>query len=688
MKGFYRRAAIWLSCALLVFFMAACGGESTTPTQSNLKLNFEDAVTQQIIALRSKRNSSGQADTEALRTYLALENAEHRYAAVWVAASLQDSSLIEDLARLLKDEHVQIRQMSAFALGQTRNPRAADLLSAAFQQDTVRLVQAAILEAVGKCGSEEQLRHLATVRPYPLKDTMLLEGLALGLYRYAVRGLIYSEGTEKIMNDFISNARMPQSVRFIAANYLARIGGVDVSSYEDVLLNAVRSEKDPETLMFWVIGLAKTQTMPAYRTLIQTYETNSDYRVKCNILRGLQYFKHDTTKLFVANALQDSTQPHIPLVAADHFYRTGRDADALQYYGWAMAHKDWQVRAHLLAAALRHLAPYRTPQKQFVTLKIMELHKASTNPYEQAALLRAVGEYEWNYKILLRELLPPSDSIKVLPLIQSTCAEALAELRSSENFDRVLGINRQKVADELNASFRLLIERGDVGVQAAIATLLTNKKLRAEFKTAYPEWNFLRQAQKRLQLPRDLETWALLQQTIDMFEGKNIDEGYKPPVYKHSPLVEPDWQIIQNIGTQTRAVIETSRGNIFLQFDSLAPATVSHFIQLAKAGYYDGKTFHRVVTNFVAQAGCERGDGWGGSQLCLPSEINPSRYWQAGCVGMASAGKDTESTQFFITHAPTVHLDGNYTLFARVVEGMNVVHQLRIGDTIRSIKIN
>lgn len=683
------RAVCWLSCSIVLFVLAACGGtEGTTAVQTGLKIDFEDAVTKQITALRSKRSTSGAPDVEALRTYLAMDNAEHRYAAAWVAASLQDSALIDDLGRLLRDEYVQIRQMAAFALGQTRSARAAAVLSTAFQQDTVRLVQAAILEAVGKCGSEEQLRHLATVRPYPLKDTLLLEGLALGLYRYAVRGLVYSEGTEKIMNDFISNARMPQTVRFVAANYLARIANVDVSSYEDVLLNAVRNEKDPETLMFWVIGLAKTQTMPAYRTLLQTYESTSDYRVKCNILRGLQYFKHDTTKLFLMNALKDSTQPHIALVAADQFYRSGRDADALQYYAWAMEHKDWQVRAHLLAASLKHLAAYRTPQKQFVTLKIMELHKASTNVYEQAALLRAVGEYEWNYKILLRELLPPSDTIKVLPLIQSTCAEALANLRGSKEFDRVLGINRQKVVDELNAAFRLCIERGDVGVQAAIATMLLNPKLRAEFRQAYPEWDFLRQAQKRLKLPRDLETWALLQQAIDLFSGKNIDDGYTPPVYRHSPLVEPDWQIVQNVTSATRAVIETSRGNISLQFDALAPATVSHFIQLAKSGYYDGKTFHRVVTNFVAQAGCERGDGWGGSQLCLPSEINPSRYWQAGCVGMASAGKDTESTQFFITHAPTLHLDGNYTLFARVVDGMNVVHQLRIGDTIRSIRIN
>ena len=119
----------------------------------------------------------------------------------------------------------------------------------------------------------------------------------------------------------------------------------------------------------------------------------------------------------------------------------------------------------------------------------------------------------------------------------------------------------------------------------------------------------------------------------------------------------------------------------------MAPATVSHFIQLAKTGYYNNKAFHRIVTNFVTQAGCDRGDGWGGSPLLIPSELTLDRYWQEGSIGMASAGKDTEGTQFFITYAPSIHLDANYTLFAHVVDGMDIVHQLRIGDIIKEVRI-
>lgn len=671
---------------LMLVGLVACGGgkEGETQAVERLNINFDDAVVQQVVALRSKRSANGP-DLATLRTYLSLENPMHRYTAVWVAASLQDSSLIDDLGKLLRDEQVSIRVMAAFALGQTQHPRAAEVLSVAFQQDTIREVQAAILEAVGRAGTAEQLQYLATVRPYPVKDTLLLEGLALGIYRYAVRGMIYNEGTEKVLNDFVSNARMPPSVRFVSANYLARISNIDLTAYEDVLLNAVRTEKDPNSLMFWVIGLAKTQSQQAYQQLLTTYDQTDDYRVKCNILRGLQYFKYDSTKVFIYNALQDSSSAHVALVAADHFYRVGRDLDGLQYLNWANAHPNWQVRIALQAAALRHLAAYKVPTKNFISQQLITQYQNSTNLYQKTSILKALGNYVWNYKFLARELLPLTDSVPTHPAIQSAAAEALCTIREAEDFDRTLGLNRQRVVDELNATFRLAIEKGDVGAQALIAGILVNPKL--DFKAAYPDYEFLKIARAKLKLPSEVETWALLGQAIDFFAGKDTRPPYKAPTHINTQLVQPDWQIIQTITPRTQAVIETNRGPITLQFNPMAPATVSHFIQLAKAGFYDNKTFHRVVTNFVVQGGCPRGDGWGGSDMCIPSELNPRGFTSAGAVGMASAGKDTESTQFFITHAPTLHLSGNYTIFAQVINGLDNVHALQLGDTIRTVRI-
>ena len=119
-----------------------------------------------------------------------------------------------------------------------------------------------------------------------------------------------------------------------------------------------------------------------------------------------------------------------------------------------------------------------------------------------------------------------------------------------------------------------------------------------------------------------------------------------------------------------------------------APISVANFINLARIGFFNGKIFHRVVPNFVAQTGCPRGDGYGSLDFTISSELTPMHYFTEGVVGMASAGNHTECSQWFITHSPTLHLDPNYTIFARVTEGMNVVHQLGVGDVMESVVIN
>jgi cyclophilin family peptidyl-prolyl cis-trans isomerase len=93
-----------------------------------------------------------------------------------------------------------------------------------------------------------------------------------------------------------------------------------------------------------------------------------------------------------------------------------------------------------------------------------------------------------------------------------------------------------------------------------------------------------------------------------------------------------------------------------------------------------------VVPNFVIQGGCNRGDGWGSEDYSIRSEFSMRRYTE-GSVGMASAGKDTEGTQWFITHSPTPHLDGRYTIFAVVEEGMDVVHKIEVGDLIEKVEL-
>ena len=122
-------------------------------------------------------------------------------------------------------------------------------------------------------------------------------------------------------------------------------------------------------------------------------------------------------------------------------------------------------------------------------------------------------------------------------------------------------------------------------------------------------------------------------------------------------------------------------------YTATAPGTVANFVQLAREKFYHGKRFHRVVPNFVVQDGCPRGDGYGSLDYTIRSELGPKYYDHEGVVGMASAGNDTECTQWFITHCPTPHLDGNYTIFGKVRSGMRVIHELQIGDEVREVNV-
>jgi cyclophilin family peptidyl-prolyl cis-trans isomerase/HEAT repeat protein len=135
------------------------------------------------------------------------------------------------------------------------------------------------------------------------------------------------------------------------------------------------------------------------------------------------------------------------------------------------------------------------------------------------------------------------------------------------------------------------------------------------------------------------------------------------------------------------ARIETDRGVIELTlFGDEAPLTVHNFVTLARRGYFDGQRFHRVVPNFVAQAGDPRGDGSGGPGYAIRDELNRRRYLR-GTLGMALSGPNTGGSQFFVTHSPQPHLDGGYTVFGQLRAGADVLDRIVQGDRIARITI-
>jgi cyclophilin family peptidyl-prolyl cis-trans isomerase len=147
------------------------------------------------------------------------------------------------------------------------------------------------------------------------------------------------------------------------------------------------------------------------------------------------------------------------------------------------------------------------------------------------------------------------------------------------------------------------------------------------------------------------------------------------------------------------ARFKTDKGDIVVELHAdRAPLTVENFVNLARAGFYDGTTFHRVIGGFMAQGGDPTGTGTGGPGYQFADEFHPElRHDAPGVLSMANAGAGTNGSQFFITYGPTPHLDGKHSVFGRVTDGMDVLRSLRErdpqrdrepGDRIETIEIS
>jgi len=159
----------------------------------------------------------------------------------------------------------------------------------------------------------------------------------------------------------------------------------------------------------------------------------------------------------------------------------------------------------------------------------------------------------------------------------------------------------------------------------------------------------------------------------------------------------PDMQIDPQKAYSATVKMENGEQFIIKLYADKAPVTVNSFVFLARDGYFDGVTFHRVLEGFMAQGGDPTGTGRGGPGYQFDNEDSDLEFDRAGIVAMANAGRDTNGSQFFITFGPTPHLNGGYTIFGQVIKGMPVVNNIKrrdpsrnpdfAGDAIKSVTI-
>ncbi len=665
----------WIVALLLTYALWQIGCVPPSEEKmTDIKLDLKDPQFQKVMNLQDKQQ------LDSLYAYFRHPNPTFRYLAAAAFGSIRKPEAIDSLAILLKDEVAEVRAAAAYALGQTYNVQAEPLLIQAFEsRDTAGVYKKsnrAILEAIGKCGTAESLQFLSTIKSYQPKDTALLEGQVYGIYRFMNRDtpIVSQAGTDRMLY-LAGNSVYPESVRYVAVNYLARTRGLQIDSLAALpLMQAINGENNPDIRMALAVALGKAKTAPSRNALLQLYNRETDYRVKCNILKALTNFSYANVQATALRALRDPSV-HVASTAAQFFVSNGIPEDATAY--WRMA-KDtalnWQVQVDLYAAALRHLPSYSGVYREAVNNELRRRFAQAVSPYHKAAILKALGEWGWNFRFIQREGFGSKH-----PAVKTGSIEALAALSEQKNYGRFFGSSKI-VAKEMAIYLKQAILSGDPGMIAVAAGALRTPE--RNFKVQLDSLGFLNRALATLKLPQEMETYNELQRTIDFFEGKKTEP--RKPDFNH--LI--DWEVYKNLNPEPKAILRTKRGDITIRLlPDIAPGSVVNFVKLAKDGFFDGKNFHRVVPNFVIQGGCPRGDGYGSLDYSIRSEVAQAYYDREGYVGMASAGPDTEGTQFFITHSPTPHLDGKYTIFGRVMEGMNIVHEIRIGEVIEKVLI-
>jgi cyclophilin family peptidyl-prolyl cis-trans isomerase/HEAT repeat protein len=634
---------------------------------------YADAVRRRIATAQDERRPA------ALLPFLTDKNPTYRAAAAEALASVQDRTAVPALLPLLLDAAPAVRRAAAYALGQTGDSTAVPALSQRLAQpETNSLARRAAYEALGRCVTKQSVSQLWTIKP-PGPDSAAAPGRAWGLYRAALRGLATAEAVGQATK-LLGQNRQVLAARQGASAALTRMRGQDSTLARvalPVLLKALGSDPDYFVRANCATALGRVVRPVAYNKLLKATNTDIDHRVRIAALRGLPAKSSQTTAGDIMIAIEHELRQPLSqeaLVAAELLLKSltsvSDTSDKQQstfnlagYAAFTRQTRHYRARATLLQAALRH-AP--AAQRPAVADTIRRRYQRTANQYEKAALLTALSEDPAQFDFLAQKVALTTGP----PVVPGTALAALVAIRGNKNFPAA------READ-FAAALRRALAGGDVAQLSTAAEAYAEPKL---MPAPQPEdLAALRQARDKLTLPREIEPWIALQQTLDKLEKAPTPTPVPRGTASQHPI---DWALVQSVPVGQRVRLTTTQGVIELELKvAEAPGAVASFVSLVRQHFYDGLYFHRVVPNFVAQGGDPRGDGSGSTPYTLRSELGPLAYG-AGAVGLASAGKDTESCQFFITHLPTPHLDGRYPIFAQVTSGLDVVQRLDIGDRI------
>ncbi|HXK09070.1 MAG TPA: HEAT repeat domain-containing protein [Vicinamibacteria bacterium] len=623
-----------------------------------------------------------------------------RRRAALAAGRIGDPAVVPALVDLMNDPEVEVRRMAAFALGLAGDSRAVDRLLAALT-DSDPGVRGRAAEALGRTGGPRVAAEIARVLVEPLPKT---------ISRVTVRG------------DDPGHPADAWAEQRLALFALARLR--DVPAARHALLDGGRPRFD-----WWAATWVATRLESAeLRPVLVASLSADDPRSRALAARGLGALKDASAVELLLPLVRDPDET-VALQALRALAAIGdpRGAGAVAA---ALASPSDVLRREALRA-LAALPPDPSLRQRLVGLV------ADRNPWVRAAALPALAHADRADFALVLSGMDPDPTWWV----RSALASALGDLGDEMSVGILHGmlrdddprvvpavldaLRRARGKDALDTLLRHL-ERPDLGVRVAAAEGLRDlgspdtaapllaawrrgladgagelearlaavSALAAQLAPAGSPGGKDEAARNGLaEVAKTDPSRAVRAQAAAALRGVGggaPDAGpeaiLRPAVDYREAMAPYDPQPGVSLYTP-RVFLHTRHGTIEIHLDVVeAPLAAASFVDLARAGFYDGLVFHRVEPGFVVQGGCPRGDGNGGPGWVRRCEIT-TRPFGRGAVGVALSGKDTGGSQFFITLSPQPHLDGGYTLFGQVVKGMEVVERIRPGDAIERAEV-
>jgi cyclophilin family peptidyl-prolyl cis-trans isomerase/HEAT repeat protein len=697
----------------------------TTPALRELGLSVPRDILLQIVEVEDKRLSSNN-----LSQLLAHENPSVRKRAALAAGRIGDEHAVPALVSLLEnDKDDDVRAMAAFALGEIETPAGAAALIVELTKRDGSKIRGRVIEALGKITAAlaatdkapltsfqkeiyNALEFEASRRSAPETEVILLTLTA------ALRAR--PEGVGKVIAEFLTYD--DPRIRADAANALARLRAKDGNNQLRKLLT---TDPDPIVRANAARVLGTTEDKDAFDSLLDRALNDADQRVRVSAIRALASLREPKAALPLLKRGQQLKLPANTNEILEIVTTLGRVSQSSK----DQATREWLQQLRNLNAPEVEIALARiNPQSYQMDLQRLpvtsdwhyvaavfqgaaELVNVKTgNPVLDASIktetLRILtSDFSCPPMIVSRvqghERLKPDTVVgtsceplptKALPdwlralaafkspeteetigqyldnkdtVVRATAAELLAELPPDQINETALvkslpaALEDRKLNDAALAILDALAKHKTPAVIGAIKTALDSSD------------HLIRRRAVALLKANGVGDFSA---RIGTVQTRNSRADYE--------------RAISRAGKNVRAIVSTSKGAFTIELlPNEAPLTVDSFIQLSRRGYFKNIAFHRVVPNFVIQGGDPRGDGNGGPGYQIRCEINQISY-ERGAVGMALSGKDTGGSQWFVTHSRQPHLDGGYTVFGRVIAGMDVVDRIVRGDLIRSIVIN